>query len=671
MQNIEQKAITTFQNNLLFLSEKYPEVFKKVDILSQAIENGSYKERYALEYKDGYFDVLDTSTDQWLYGSSSIEAAKKAADEINYSKDKGVIETFYNYNFTDEAIEYANEEDPTVSKFVLIAPVVGFARKLLPKTTIMKQIYKFIFFGVGLGLHLETIDDKIHSYIYLIIEDNLELFRLSLFVTDYSKLGKESELYFAIMEDDAGVKKAFDAFYHNSFIRNNYIKYYLLYPNYRDKIAQIQNSIVTQSSNTYLQDRLLTKNLRTVESIKNGYKFFNVSKQYDDVIFKDRPIIMVAAGPSLSKNIEWLKKNAPYATVVALFMTSIILEKHGIKPDIIVHVDEYSKPVKNTLDKIQSNSFFDSSLFFLSSSVDIELFLKITSKDKIYMFEDRTNYKFHNGKLEGYSVGEIGYALSLIFGAKDIYLLGLDLALDPETRQTHSEGHLSSKGKLNIKEATSSDNVSLRESEFFVKGNFLNKVPTTPLFNISIYRVNHFTHTLKQKDQTVYNLNNGAYFENTTPIKAQEIDLQNFKKKSSIYKKRLQEFYDNNSSDELDKYEKEAFLLREKEARHKKDMIINFSKQRYPSIDQISSAFAKVAAECILAEHKNTGELAQILIVYLENVGGYIGDFFNTKQIENPKKNIKKFQKIITLQFLKIIDKYMEIFKDWDRDKVG
>ncbi len=665
MQNIEQKAIATFQNNLLFLSEKYPKVFKKVDILSQAIENGSYKERYALEYKDGYFDVLDTSTNQWLYGSSSLEAAKKAANEINFAKNKGVIETFYDYNFTDKAIEYANSEDPTVSKFVLIAPVVGFAKKLLPKdSTTMKQIFKFIFFGVGLGVHLEAINDKIHSYMYLIVEDNLELFRLSLFVTDYSKIGEQSELYFAIMEDDAGLKEVFNTFYHNSFIRNNYIKYYLLYPEYREKIAQIQNSIVTQSSNTYLQDRLLLKNIKTVKSIKDGYKFFDVSKIHKDSTIKDRPIVIVAAGPSLQKNIKWLKENAPYITIVALFMTSIILYENGIKPDIIVHVDENTDPVKKTIENIKSKSFFNSSLFFLSSSVDLGLFLDITSKKNIYMFEDRTFYKFNNGKLEGYSVGEIAYALSLIFGADEIYLLGLDLALDPETKKTHSEGHLSSKSKPKLKSATSSDNVSLRESEFYVKGNFLDRVPTTPLFNISILRVNYFTHNLKQNEQKVYNLSNGAYFENIYPKKIQDVSFKNHKEKDATFKKRLVEFYDKNSSIDFKEDELEAFLLREKDAKYKKNLIVEFSKQRYPSIEQISSAFTKMAAECILSHHKNRGELAQIYIVYLENVGGYIGDFFNTTQIENPKKNIKKFQKIITLQLLKIVDKYMEIFKE-------
>jgi len=670
MQSIEQKAIKTYQNNLLFFAEKYPNVFKKIDILSQAIENDSYKERYALEYKDGYFDVLDTVTKEWLYGSSSVEQAKKIAKEMNFKKNSGVIETFYNYNFTEEAVKYADEEDPTVSKFVLSAPIVDFVTKLISKDTNMKQIFKFIFFGVGLGLHLATIHQKINSYIYLIIEDNLELFRLSLFVTDYSAMSKESELYFSIMEDNTGLKNSFEAFYHNSFIRNNYIKYSILQPSYREKIAQIQNFIVTQSSQTYLQNRLLSKNIKVVDAIKKGYKFFDITKQYNEKVFLERPIILVAAGPSLKKEIEWLKKNASSCIVVALFMTSIILEEYGIKPDIIVHVDEGTAPVEKTINKIKSKTFFDKSVFLLSPSVDMKLFFTITPKERIYVFENRTNYRFNKGKLEGYSVGEVAYALSLKYGSKDIYLLGLDLALDPETKQTHSEGHLSSENKSSVTVATSNENVSLRGSEFFVKGNFLEQVPTTPLFDVSIYKVNDFTNAFKREYQKIYNLSNGAYFQDTIPAKSGKVDLSSFGQKDDVcFTQRLIEFFDKYSSSAMDKEEKEAFFYRQKDAIRKKELVMDFSKKRYPSMDQFSTAFVNIASQCILAPKQNTGELAQIFIVYLENIGGYIGDFLNTSKIDNPKKNIKQFQKIISKQFLKIIDKYMEIFED--SDKIG
>ncbi len=674
MNNIEQKVLQTFQNNLIYLSKKHPEVYKKVDLLNQAIENGTYKEKYALEYKnEGYFDVLDTISNEWLYGSSSIEKAKKMASEINFRKDKGTIETFYNYKFDKKAIEVAEKEDPTVSKFVLMAPVVGFVDDLIDKKTSMKHIFKFIFFGVGLGVHIEAIHQKIEASMYFVIEDNLELFRLSLFVTDFSKIGEESELYFAIMCDDGALKQEFNKFYHNSFIRNNYIKYSLLYPNYREKIAKIQNFIVTQSSQTYLYDKLLQKNLRVIEAVKKKFNFLNVSKHYgDSSVFAKRPIVLVAAGPSLAKEIEWLKKNASHVTVVALFMTSAILCENGIKPDIIVHVDENYKPVKKTLDKIEDKSFFSKSLFLLSPSVEMELFLDITDKSKIFVFEDRTRYRFNKGFLEGFSVGEIGYALSLLFGAKEIYLLGLDLALDPETKTTHAKGHLSSEQNgAKLQKATENDAVSLRGSEFFVKGNFMEKVPTLPLFDMSIHMVNEFTKKLKRHYQKVYNLNNGAYFADTVPIHSKDVELSDIDKKTENSLDEIYHFLLSNSSDVMDGDEKKAFEERKEEAKDKKIKIEQFASQRYPSMDQFQKAFVELAGYLITLQNEKTNEIAQIYIIYLENIGGYIGDFFNTVNLQNPKRNIKKFQKIISTQFLKIIDKYLEFIEKSNYPDIG
>ncbi len=665
MENIEQKVLQTFQNNLILLSEKYPEVYKKVDLLNQAIENGSYKEKYALEYKnEGYFDVLDTTSNEWLYGSSSIEKAKEAAKEINYRKDKGSIETFYNYSFSKEAIKKANEEDPTSSQFVLTAPLISFVNELIDKSTKMKRIFKFIFFGVGLGVHIDTIHERIKSPMYLIVEDNLELFRLSLFVTDFSTIAKDSELYFAIMSDDNEFKQEFDKFYHNSFIRNNYIKYSLLYPNYREKIAKIQNFIVTQSSNTYLHDKLLQKNLGVVEAVKNHFSFLDISKHYgENSIFVKRPVVFVAAGPSLTKEIEWLKTNAPFVTIVALFMTSVILCEAGIKPDIIVHVDEGYLPVQKTLNRIEDKNFFEKSVFLLSPSVEMELFLTIKEKSKIFVFEDRTRYRFNKGFLEGFSVGEIGYALSLLFGTKDIYLLGLDLALDPETKTTHAKGHLSSENKNTTYEATSSDAVSLRDSEFWVKGNFVEKVPTLPLFDMSIHMVNNFTNKFKKSYQTVYNLNNGAFFIDTISKKTKDVHLKSFKKKDESFIESIYKFLKENSSSQMDKDERIAFGHRVNEAKEKKSKIELFASQRYPSMDQFQKAFVDLAGYLIIPQDEKTNEISQIFIIYLENIGGYIGDFFNTVNLENPKRNIKKFQKIIAFQFLKIIDKYLNFVK--------
>ncbi len=665
MQDIQQKAIETFQNNLSYLSKEQPDIYKKIDTLNRAINEGLYEERYSLEYKDEYFDILDMKTNEWLYGSSSIKQAEKAAKEVNFRKNSGVIETFYNYNFSKNAIEIAKKEDPTSSQFVTTAPIINFATNLIDKTTNMKHIFKFIFFGTGLGVHIGHIHRKIKASMYLIIEDNIEIFRLSLFTTKYSDLAQGSELYFSIMENETAFKAKFDTFYHNSFIRNNYIKYSLLYPDYREKITKIQNFILTQSSNTYLQDKLLAKNINTVKSVKNGYNFFNISKHYNGSIFSQRPVIVVAAGPSLLKEIEWLRKNAPHAIVIALFMTLPILNKHDIKPDIVVHIDEKGLTIIKNKERIGSQEFLDSSIFLLAPSIEIDLFRTKSNKNKIFLFEDRTRYRFKKGFLESFSVGETAYAFALFLGSREIYLLGLDLALDAETKQTHAQGHMSSGAETKLTKAGEKDTLSLRQSELVIKGNLTDQVPTTPLFDMSRHMVNSFTKRFKKEYQKVFNLNHGAYFEDTIPTKADTIDFSIlYEIKSPSFQNELLSFFNKNSSSRMDPDEIEAMEARKKDAIRKRDLIIKFSQQRTPTMEQFQKSFVDTASQLIITPSSNTNELAQIFIIYFENIGGYIGDFLNTTEIKNQKRNIKHFQKIISAQLLKIIEKYIEIFKE-------
>jgi len=107
--------------------------------------------------------------------------------------------------------------------------------------------------------------------------------------------------------------------------------------------------------------------------------------------------VLIAAGPSLGKEIKWLKENAQFVTVVSLFMATPVLYKAGIKPDIIVHVDEGVAPVKEAFLKMPSKEFFSSSVFLLSPSSSLKLFEDMAQKDKIFLFEDRTRYMFSKG----------------------------------------------------------------------------------------------------------------------------------------------------------------------------------------------------------------------------------------------------------------------------------
>ena len=94
--------------------------------------------------------------------------------------------------------------DISANSYSGAAGLINYSNKYADKEkTTMKKLYKFIFLGVGLGLHLTTIHEKLQSNVYFIVEEDLELFRLSLFVTNYKDMSSHgAQLLFSIFDDE-------------------------------------------------------------------------------------------------------------------------------------------------------------------------------------------------------------------------------------------------------------------------------------------------------------------------------------------------------------------------------------------------------------------------------------------------------------------------------------
>ena len=87
MDEITLKALNTFTKNLKYLEEHHKPIFEKIALLNHLIDEGQYTEHYALEYKDeGYFDILELETNEFLYKSNSLEAAKRMANAIDMKR---------------------------------------------------------------------------------------------------------------------------------------------------------------------------------------------------------------------------------------------------------------------------------------------------------------------------------------------------------------------------------------------------------------------------------------------------------------------------------------------------------------------------------------------------------------------------------------------------------
>jgi len=242
MQEIENIAIDTYQKNIQFLSQKHPQTLDKIEALELQIEDANYQENYALEYLSSYFDVKELSSQNYLYVDDSLKVSQQLTDSVDYKKDSHIFDGFPLYYGYEKHMDVLEDKSKGLEG---IYPIMSYYLDHIKTSDKMKMIEKFIFIGTGLGLHIAQIDEKIKAEEYLIIEDDLELFRLSLFTTPYYKIG-DRIIEFCIAQDDNDFTNAMNNFLNLSVFRNKFLKYSYFPAHSKHKIKLIQNSIASQ-----------------------------------------------------------------------------------------------------------------------------------------------------------------------------------------------------------------------------------------------------------------------------------------------------------------------------------------------------------------------------------------------------------------------------------------
>ena len=145
---------------------------------------------------------------------------------------------------------------------------------------------------------------------------------------------------------------------------------------------------------------------------------------------KDLPAVIVAAGPSLEKNIDLLNEIKDKALIIAVDTALRVLTKHGIKPHFVVTVDGH-KPVEyfdvdnvdeivmisdammnnNVLNKVRPQR-----LFYYSA--------ELQDWDELYKSEGTKIYYI----AEGGTVAIEAMAIAILFEIKNLIIIGQDLA---------------------------------------------------------------------------------------------------------------------------------------------------------------------------------------------------------------------------------------------------
>jgi len=662
MKSIENEAIQTYQKNRVFFEKEHPDVYKQLTFFESNLQNTPQNEQYSLEYINGYFDVKELSSSQFLYASNSINVSQQLTDQINFKKDSYTFEGFPIYHSGKSDLNALDDKTYGIQG---IFPIMNYYIDHEFMAHDLKEINKFMFIGIGLGLHLPLIHKKIKAKEYLIIEDDLELFRLSLFTLKYYELAKDSKLTFSVEVGDNDFSNLMDNFLKKTFYNNRYLKYSYFPAHSNSKIKQIQNSLSKNSFVTFPYKTSLRKILRPLEYINDGYRVLNLSKHFQDGLFSRKPVLLLTAGPSFQKNIDFLRANHKRFILVAVSATLKTLYQEGIKPDVVTHIDgfEASEVHYNSID---TKEFLKDTIIILGPFVPMSIRTRF-NKEQVYSYEESTEYFQRFGSIVAPCIGSFSTLMLLIFNTKELYLLGLDLALDSETGSTHSGDHayntqmdLSNSNELSY-------NMGLRKTILNVSGNFAKTVPTTPLFQSSLQALFNAIPKLKKEDQLIYNLNNGANINQTLTREISHIPLENYEvlDKDKLFSE-IQTLLNQHSSIRLNKdnaasMKQRGVCIREIETLIKKyerlKSFANFDLFLYELLGLISAILHKESREC--------QSISKIYDDFFKYVLPLVMDIFNSKEIKNSKKHINTINEMVIKELKEIKEIYKEAIEDF------
>lgn len=306
-----------------------------------------------------------------------------------------------------------------------------------------------LMFGSGNPAYLkelvETTDTRITIFIY---EPSLQIFLKFLELADLEKWMEKHSIIFWIPAlqkmDEAFLKYSLEKLLTYEML--NYSKriilpnYEVLFPEEAVQFVKICRDIVARETVQYNTRNAFSgvtaeNLLRNARYLCDGYK----TTQLTDVIPRDIPGIVVAAGPSLNKNIMELKNAKGKAFIIAVDTAIRPLLNAGIIPDMFATIDGLKPPelVKTEeAKKIPLMATLNASTEIMDYHTGMKFFW-----NEGYQFADQIFAKSGQpagGVSCGGSVATNAFSLLYMIGIKTVILVGQDLAYTGN--RSHADG---------------------------------------------------------------------------------------------------------------------------------------------------------------------------------------------------------------------------------------
>lgn len=295
-----------------------------------------------------------------------------------------------------------------------------------------------IFLGFGNGIFARQLrKEKGKHTVMLFYEPSVEIFLHTIQHYDVSDLFMSENTYVTV--EELNKEEIATVLTRNVKFDNYKLAIYDALPKYRqlfpEQFQWLENKYRDSVYNViaYLNTKQGLGKSMAVNSIQNMKYLLNCNyrDQFNNVFPNDMPGVVIAAGPSLEKNIQILKKMKGKAMLIAVDTALRYLAEEGLRPDLAITVDA-EKPIR-----LFETADVRSMQLVIDSGANHQAVEMLSNQKLIFSGGNYAYYqKIFNvaGQefeflINGGSVATVAFALLREWGFQRIILVGQDLAL--------------------------------------------------------------------------------------------------------------------------------------------------------------------------------------------------------------------------------------------------
>lgn len=530
------KLMATYQANLYFLNERFPDVFKKLMEVNFAppfnIEKDGKVTVYSGRFKGKPYEFVELG--QMLYSIFDNEKSRPHVHVTTEYVDDPLLAAPHHNNpdfYRHVEPKYRFE---LINKFRDMTPnpedrltVSDFGKRKLPIAMV---------FGTGYGWHLDRLVDDWEIRHLILVDTDLARLNLSLYFVDYISLHQRffaKGFYFTILYDD-NIEKLSD---HLRLLLYHFWPPYfiqgagLFFNDYdsqkvRDLWGNLKRDLWTFYRGWGFLDDEIIGLKQAVENSLDRHPLYTRKPN----IPEDAVAFVIGSGPSFDHLMPLLRKYKDRAVIFSCGSAISALARNNIKPDFHIEI-ERTYLTYAFLEEPGTRDFVRDIPLIVLSIIHPEVF-KATERGYMFLKELDLGSAIadFSGKIQRFRSGPTctngGLDIPLRMGFKRCYLIGVDYGFH-DSNYHHSTSSVYYDEEVELAEQLDKIVDITHESHKDVKkvpGNFCDEVLSTEAFIHS--RDSMVLSIRDHPQQNVYNLNDGAHIIGSIPLKPDELEIE-------------------------------------------------------------------------------------------------------------------------------------------------